>query len=149
MQPLLGNDRNKSKPTRAITEQWFPQTSLCLRKQEDIRVRSGVFCAVRADSVCIYSQLPSVPEAFSSSHDLKTRHAVVTRGSMKRDTVESDEFCGCIRFEVFTVVTMKNGVFWDVTLCGFYKNKRFEELSASIIRVTRISELGTTLTSYG
>jgi hypothetical protein len=24
----------------------------------------------------------------------------------------------CIRFEVFTVVTMKNGVFWDVTPCG-------------------------------
>jgi hypothetical protein len=23
-----------------------------------------------------------------------------------------------IRFEVFTAVTMKNGVFWDVTLCG-------------------------------
>jgi hypothetical protein len=23
-----------------------------------------------------------------------------------------------VRFEVFTVVTMKNGVFWDVTPCG-------------------------------
>jgi hypothetical protein len=32
---------------------------------------------------------------------------------------------------------MKNGVFWDVTQCGSYKN--------SIIRVTRITELGTTL----
>jgi hypothetical protein len=26
------------------------------------------------------------------------------------------------RFEVFTAVTMKNGVFWDVTPCGSYKN---------------------------
>jgi hypothetical protein len=39
---------------------------------------------------------------------------------------------------------MKNGVFWDVTSCGFCKNRRFEETSAFIIRVTRIGELGTT-----
>jgi hypothetical protein len=30
-----------------------------------------------------------------------------------------------VRFEVFTAVTMKNGVFWDVTPCGFCKNRRF------------------------
>jgi hypothetical protein len=30
-----------------------------------------------------------------------------------------------VRFEVFTVVTMKNGVFWDVTPCGSCKNRRF------------------------
>jgi hypothetical protein len=30
-----------------------------------------------------------------------------------------------IRFEGFTAVTMKNGVFWDVTLCGSCKNRRF------------------------
>jgi hypothetical protein len=29
------------------------------------------------------------------------------------------------RFEVFTVVTMKNGVFWDVKPCGSCKNRRF------------------------
>jgi hypothetical protein len=27
-----------------------------------------------------------------------------------------------VRSEVFTVVTMKNGVFWDVTPCGSCKN---------------------------
>jgi hypothetical protein len=30
------------------------------------------------------------------------------------------------RFEVFTAVTMKNAVFWDVTPCGSCKNRRFE-----------------------
>jgi hypothetical protein len=30
-----------------------------------------------------------------------------------------------VRFEVFTAVTMKNGVFWDVTSCGSCKNRRF------------------------
>jgi hypothetical protein len=29
-----------------------------------------------------------------------------------------------VRFEVFKVVTMKNGVFWDVTPCGSSKNRR-------------------------
>jgi hypothetical protein len=40
---------------------------------------------------------------------------------------------------------MKNGIFWDVTLCGSCKNRRFGGISASFIRVTRIGELGTTL----
>jgi hypothetical protein len=30
-----------------------------------------------------------------------------------------------VRFEVFMVVTMKNAVFWDITLCGFCKNQCF------------------------
>jgi hypothetical protein len=29
------------------------------------------------------------------------------------------------RFEVFTAVTIKNGVFWVVTPCGSCKNRRF------------------------
>jgi hypothetical protein len=31
----------------------------------------------------------------------------------------------CVRFEVFTAVTMKNGVFWDGIPCGSCKNWRF------------------------
>jgi hypothetical protein len=30
-----------------------------------------------------------------------------------------------VRFEVFTAVTMKNGVFWVVMPCGSCKNRRF------------------------
>jgi hypothetical protein len=44
-----------------------------------------------------------------------------------------------VRFEVLMVVTMKNGIFWDVSHAALVS----EELSASIIRVTRIGELGT------
>jgi hypothetical protein len=29
-----------------------------------------------------------------------------------------------VRFEVFTAVSVKNGVFWDVTPCGSCKNRR-------------------------
>jgi hypothetical protein len=28
----------------------------------------------------------------------------------------------CARFEAFTAVTMKNGVFWNVTRCGSFEN---------------------------
>jgi hypothetical protein len=31
----------------------------------------------------------------------------------------------CVRFEVFTEVTMKNAVFWDVAPCRCYFNRRF------------------------
>jgi hypothetical protein len=30
-----------------------------------------------------------------------------------------------VRSEFFTAVTMKNGIFWDVTPCASYKNRRF------------------------
>jgi hypothetical protein len=41
-----------------------------------------------------------------------------------------------LRILVFTAVTMKSVVFWDVTPCGSYKNQRFGWTYASIIRVT-------------
>jgi hypothetical protein len=50
-----------------------------------------------------------------------------------------------VRFEVFTAVTMKNCVFWDITPCDSCKNRRFGGTYASIMKVTRIGELGTTL----
>jgi hypothetical protein len=30
-----------------------------------------------------------------------------------------------VRSEVFTAVTMKNAVFWDVALCRYFVNRRF------------------------
>jgi hypothetical protein len=44
----------------------------------------------------------------------------VTEVSM-RDEIQNDLKYSCVRLEVFTVVTMKNGVFWDVTPCGSCK----------------------------
>jgi hypothetical protein len=39
-----------------------------------------------------------------------------------------------IRFEVFTAVTTKNGVFWDVTPCGSCKNPTFRRNLACSVR---------------
>jgi hypothetical protein len=44
--------------------------------------------------------------------------------SHRRKTLKSFNLYIVI-FEVFTAVTMKNGVFWDVTTCGSCKNRRF------------------------
>jgi hypothetical protein len=52
--------------------------------------------------------------------------------------VTSEEF---VKFNV----SMKSGVFWDATPCGSVRTDVSEELNASIIRVTRIGELGITL----
>jgi hypothetical protein len=38
---------------------------------------------------------------------------------------------------------MKNGIFWDVTPCALVRTEVSEKLHASIIRWTRIGELGT------
>jgi hypothetical protein len=43
------------------------------------------------------------------------------------------------------VVTVKNAIFWNVMPCGFVRTNVLEERIASIIRVIRIDELGTTL----
>jgi hypothetical protein len=48
----------------------------------------------------------------------------------------------CVRFEVFTAVTMKNCVFWDVGV-ALVRTDISDEPSASFIRVTRLDELGT------
>jgi hypothetical protein len=54
---------------------------------------------------------------------------------------------------VFTAVTVKNVVFWDIAPRDSCKSRRFREYIASIIRVKRIGELGktqrATVASYG
>jgi hypothetical protein len=50
------------------------------------------------------------------------RVALVTTDVLKENITSINRMIG---FEVFTAVTMKNGVFWDVTPFGFCKNRRF------------------------
>jgi hypothetical protein len=41
------------------------------------------------------------------------------------DLIQSQRTIPYVRFEVFTAVTMKNGVVWVVMPCGSCKNRRF------------------------
>jgi hypothetical protein len=47
------------------------------------------------------------------------------RNKRKVARCDRNAYNPCVRFEVFTAVTMDNGVFWDVTPCGSCKNRRF------------------------
>jgi hypothetical protein len=50
-----------------------------------------------------------------------------TRVYFLREAEESNEiFTQSVRFEIFTAMTMKYGVFWDITPRGSYENRRFE-----------------------
>jgi hypothetical protein len=49
------------------------------------------------------------------------------------------------RFELFTVVTMKNAIFWDVMPCGCCKNQLFGGTYDLHHQLERIVTLGTTL----
>jgi hypothetical protein len=50
-----------------------------------------------------------------------------------------------LRFEVYTAVTMKNAVFWDVTPCDSCKNRRFGGAYGLRHQDDKICELGTML----
>jgi hypothetical protein len=43
----------------------------------------------------------------------------------RRELSEMKIYSSYVIFEIFTAVTMKNGVFCDVTQCGSCKNRRF------------------------
>jgi hypothetical protein len=53
------------------------------------------------------------------------------------------------RFDVLMSVTMKNTVIWDICHVALVRTDFSEELSTSIVRVTRIGELGTMLAVTG
>jgi hypothetical protein len=54
-----------------------------------------------------------------------------------------------VRLEVFTAVTMKNGIFGILRRVALVRTDVSEEPGASFIRVTRNGELGTTLALTG
>jgi hypothetical protein len=53
---------------------------------------------------------------------LTQQHKNSQNSSMTTEMTASKHSCK-VRFEVFTAVTMKNGVFWVVTPCGSCKNR--------------------------
>jgi hypothetical protein len=75
--------------------------------------------------------------------DIKTQ-VVPHRRHITSSLQSSAGYC-YVRSEVYTAVTMKNAVFWDMTLCGSCKNCSFGGAYRPIVRVKRIRELEITL----
>jgi hypothetical protein len=73
--------------------------------------------------------------------DINTQF-VLQRGHIK-SPLESPAGKCYVRFEVFTAVTVKNVVFWDVRRVVLVRTDVSEERIASIIKMTGICELGT------
>jgi hypothetical protein len=95
-------------------------------------IRCGFFC--RCNSGLSLS-LPQFKSVLSWKQD-SDRFITVDHGSLNsdksiawRNTLFRNMFHSnlstIVRFEVFTVVIMKNGVFWDAMPCGSSKNRRF------------------------
>jgi hypothetical protein len=53
-----------------------------------------------------------------------------------------------VRFEVFTVVTMKNAIFWDVVPCSSCVNRRFRGTYRLHLQHRKIRKQGTSVSSY-
>jgi hypothetical protein len=48
-----------------------------------------------------------------------------------------------VKFEVFTAVTMKNGVLWELRCVALVRTDVSVEHRATVLRMSRIGELGT------
>jgi hypothetical protein len=92
-----------------------------------------------------------VMEKFPDSSDLYSEIGAVTRASkvdfdeLSANIIKMEQECKAswdhlkviakhdgstmkmkyVRFEVYTAVTIRNAIFWDVTLCGCCKNRHF------------------------
>jgi hypothetical protein len=60
-------------------------------------------------------------------------------GRLSQESVQVRGWYERVRFFVFTAVTMKNGVFWDVTQCGSCKNRRFGEKSMNLLQCVALT----------
>jgi hypothetical protein len=64
-------------------------------------------------------------------------------GTYNNKTITWNYYWNCVRFEVFTAVTMKNAVFWDVVTCRSCVNRRFGGTYRLHLYGRKIRERGT------
>jgi hypothetical protein len=83
-------------------------------------------------SVCVFLiVLPHNPDPVLKSADpevikkIPGPRSIPYLGNVLVFNVPRESRLSYVRLEVFTAVTMKKGVFWDVTPCGSCKNRRF------------------------
>jgi hypothetical protein len=103
---------------------YLPSNCVLVRKVIKCEVKSKGKQRLRA-----YGNIKSV------RFDTNGRSVMVIGFSINFMTIQSN----FVRFELFTAVTMKNGIFWDVKPCGSCKNQRFGPLSSQRASVASYS----------
>jgi hypothetical protein len=90
---------------------------------------SGKFCCVALVRTDVLGELSASFIGVTRIGELGTTLAVTSNRRMLRRNTKSYVSMSSLpieedyaRSEIFTAVTMKNGVFWDVTPCGSCKN---------------------------
>jgi hypothetical protein len=87
-------------------------------------------------------QKRSAEAKFGERGRLKTQSYRNGRGTTRVQVHGHGATSSLVRLEVVTAVTMKNTVFWVVSRVALVRTNVSEELRASIIKATRIGELG-------
>jgi hypothetical protein len=86
-------------------------------------------CGSEDNTLCEIDRSPRRASRLLTLPNDSTEERVVVQGLASTRLVKVPkafvELEDHVRFEVFTAVTMKNGVFWDVTPCGSCKKRRF------------------------
>jgi alpha-glucosidase (family GH31 glycosyl hydrolase) len=70
-------------------------------------------------------QMPEVVKNVEQEFKQTGRRLLLSLPPQVRNGAEFNNTLPYVRSEVFTAVTMNNGVFWDITPCGSCKNRRF------------------------
>jgi hypothetical protein len=90
----------------------------CVHRADDIQKKNCQF----SDDFCSYSGL--ILTVLSVKQCMCTKVSLVYVEIQEVLLLVQTQYSS-VKFEVFTVVIMENGVFWDVTPCGACKNRRF------------------------
>jgi hypothetical protein len=99
------------------------------------------------ETIAPKSRLSFHPLVEGESNELNFLHQFSLRQPTKRFLIVERDFCSdkktFVRFEVFTAVSMKKVVFWDVALCRSWVNRRFGGTYRFHLQGRKIRERGT------
>jgi hypothetical protein len=94
-----------------------------LRTDVSEEPRASVIRVTRIGELGTMLAVNSNRRALRSNTNTKTKTKRIT--SHRASAARYGQRCSYVRFEVFTAVTMRNFVFWDVMPCFFCKNQCF------------------------
>jgi hypothetical protein len=96
-------------------------------------------------SLCLINYTPKHEDVWGSRG---VAPSFLTSASCPVRVTPGETRCWYVRFEVFTAVTMKNAVFWDVALCRSCVNRLFEGTYRFHLQGRKVPERGTSVSRW-